>query len=90
MPATNTRPMSGNTVRSALRRLGYGNDDMTAHGFRAVARIAAAFGALGDAKKYVGEPDSSLAQATLTRHRHHQPRCRLIRPHHLPSPTCRG
>lgn len=35
---TDTRPMSGNTVRSALRRLGYGNDDMTAHGFRAVAR----------------------------------------------------
>jgi len=32
------RPMSDNTVRSALRRLGYGNDDMTAHGFRAMAR----------------------------------------------------
>ena len=30
--------MSENTVRSALRRLGYGNDDMTAHGFRAMAR----------------------------------------------------
>ncbi|MGS0754425.1 tyrosine-type recombinase/integrase [Roseateles sp. GG27B] len=30
--------MSENTVRSALRRLGYGNDDMTAHGFRATAR----------------------------------------------------
>jgi len=33
-----TRCMSENTVRSALRRLGYGNDDMTAHGFRAMAR----------------------------------------------------
>lgn len=32
------RPMSENTVRSALRRLGYGNDEMTAHGFRASAR----------------------------------------------------
>jgi integrase len=32
------RCMSENTVRSALRRLGYGNDDMTAHGFRATAR----------------------------------------------------
>ena len=32
------RCMSENTVRSALRRLGYGNDDMTAHGFRAMAR----------------------------------------------------
>jgi integrase len=29
-------------VRSALRRLGYGNDDMTAHGFRAMARTMAA------------------------------------------------
>ncbi len=30
--------MSENTVRGALRRMGYGNDDMTAHGFRATAR----------------------------------------------------
>lgn len=39
-PALTTRQrcMSENTVRSALRRLGYGNDDMTAHGFRATAR----------------------------------------------------
>ena len=36
------RCMSENTVRSALRRLGYGNDDMTAHGFRAMARTMAA------------------------------------------------
>lgn len=32
------RCMSENTVRSALRRLGYANDEMTAHGFRAMAR----------------------------------------------------
>lgn len=32
------RCMSDNTVRSALRRLGYGNEDMSAHGFRATAR----------------------------------------------------
>lgn len=39
-PAVTTaeRCMSDNTVRSALRRLGYGNDDMSAHGFRATAR----------------------------------------------------
>lgn len=36
------RPMSENTVRSALRRLGYSNEDMTAHGFRAMARTMAA------------------------------------------------
>lgn len=30
--------MSENTIRAALRRMGYGNDDMTPHGFRAMAR----------------------------------------------------
>lgn len=35
---TGDRPMSDNTVRSALRRMGYGNDEMTPHGFRAMAR----------------------------------------------------
>lgn len=32
------KPMSNNTVRQALRRLGYDNATMTAHGFRAMAR----------------------------------------------------
>lgn len=43
-PALTTadRPMSENTVRGALRRMGYSNDDMTAHGFRAMARTMAA------------------------------------------------
>lgn len=35
---TSQRPMSENTLRVALRRLGYSNDDMTPHGFRAMAR----------------------------------------------------
>ncbi len=35
---TGERCLSENTVRAALRRLGYGNEDMTAHGFRAMAR----------------------------------------------------
>ncbi len=30
-------PMSENTVNAALRRLGYGTDDMTGHGFRSMA-----------------------------------------------------
>jgi integrase len=34
---TRTRPMSENTVNAALRRLGYASDEMTAHGFRAMA-----------------------------------------------------
>ena len=32
------RPMSNNTINAALRRMGYGTDAMTAHGFRATAR----------------------------------------------------
>ncbi len=35
---TGQRPMSENTLRAALRRMGYDNDEMTAHGFRAMAR----------------------------------------------------
>ncbi|MDE2442076.1 MAG: integrase arm-type DNA-binding domain-containing protein [Betaproteobacteria bacterium] len=31
------RPMSENTINAALRRLGYGKDEMSAHGFRAMA-----------------------------------------------------
>jgi len=32
-----TRPMSNNTINLALRRLGYSNEEMTAHGFRSMA-----------------------------------------------------
>ena len=34
---TASRPMSENTVNAALRRLGYGKDEMTGHGFRSMA-----------------------------------------------------
>ncbi len=34
------RPMSDNAVLSALRRMGYANDEMSGHGFRAMARTA--------------------------------------------------
>ena len=34
---THTRPMSENTVNAGLRRLGFAGDEMTAHGFRAMA-----------------------------------------------------
>jgi integrase len=34
---TRDRPMSENTINAALRRLGYSNDEMTGHGFRAMA-----------------------------------------------------
>jgi len=32
------RPMSNNAINAALRRMGFGTDTMTAHGFRATAR----------------------------------------------------
>jgi integrase len=34
---TRVRPMSENTVNAGLRRLGYASDEMTGHGFRAMA-----------------------------------------------------
>jgi len=34
---TPTRPMSENTINAALRALGYGPEEMTAHGFRSMA-----------------------------------------------------
>jgi integrase len=34
---TPRRPMSENTLNAALRRLGYGTDEMTSHGFRSTA-----------------------------------------------------
>lgn len=35
---TSDRPMSDNAILAAMRRLGIGKDEMTGHGFRAVAR----------------------------------------------------
>jgi integrase len=35
---TGERPMSENTIRNALRRMGYSNEEATAHGFRATAK----------------------------------------------------
>jgi integrase len=35
---TASRPMSENTVNAALRRMGFTGDEMTAHGFRSMAR----------------------------------------------------
>lgn len=39
---TSDRPMSENTINTALRRLGFDRETMTAHGFRAMARSMAA------------------------------------------------
>lgn len=37
-PRSNQRPISDNAVLSALRRMGIGKDEMSGHGFRAMAR----------------------------------------------------
>lgn len=37
-PRSSSRPMSENAVRAAIRTLGYTNEQMTPHGFRATAR----------------------------------------------------
>ena len=37
-PSKPRQPISDNAVRMAIRRLGYGNDELTPHGFRAIAR----------------------------------------------------
>lgn len=34
----NSRPLSDNGLRTALRTMGYGNEDFVPHGFRAMAR----------------------------------------------------
>jgi integrase len=37
-PRISTRPMSDNAILSAMRRMGIPKDEMTGHGFRAMAR----------------------------------------------------
>lgn len=53
------RAMSENTMNGALRRLGYGKDDMTSHGFR-----AAASSMLNESRKWSGDAiERQLAHA---------------------------
>ena len=52
---TGERPMSENTIRTALRRMGYTNEDMTPHGFRAMARTVRV-------EQLNGRPDGIEAQ----------------------------
>jgi integrase len=61
-PAVRTprRPMSDGTINAALRRIGYTKDEMTGHGFRAMARTVLAEVLLAD--PFVIE--SQLAHAT--------------------------
>jgi hypothetical protein len=42
LPSVRTvfQPISENTLNAALRRLGYGSEDMSTHGFRSMAHSA--------------------------------------------------
>ena len=55
---TGERCMSENTLRGALRRMGYSNNDMTAHGFRAMARTLIA-------ERLPGIPEGGVIEAQL-------------------------
>jgi integrase len=44
---SNGRPMSDNAILAAMRRTGVGKDEMSGHGFRAVARTILDEGARG-------------------------------------------
>jgi len=60
---TRSRPMSENTINAGLRRLGYASDEMTAHGFRAMASTL-----LNESGKWHSELSSGrLPTPTMTR-----------------------
>jgi integrase len=75
------RPMSENTVNSALRALGYSQDQMTAHGFRAMA--ATLLNEMGiwnaDAiEKQLAHLDTSAVRRAYTRGEYWDERVRMM------------
>lgn len=64
------RCMSENTVQAA-RRMGYGNDDMTAHGFRAMARTMLAE-QLGIAAEVIATVGTLYVYLAVQNSRHHE------------------
>lgn len=77
---TRTRPMSDNTINAGLRRLGYATDEMTAHGFRAMASTL-----LNESGKWnpdaieraLAHGDSDKVRAAYHRGAHWQERVRM-------------
>lgn len=75
-----TRPMSENTLNAALRRLGYSSDEMTAHGFRAMASTLLNESGLWttDAiERSLAHRDSNAVRAAYHRGAHWQERVRM-------------
>jgi integrase len=75
------QPMSENTVNAALRRLGYAQDEMTAHGFRAMA--ATLLNEMGiwnpDAiEKQLAHLDTSMVRRAYTRGEYWDERVRMM------------
>ena len=73
--------MSENTVNAALRRLGYSQDEMTAHGFRAMA--ATLLNEMGmwnpDAiEKQLAHLDTSMVRRAYTRGEYWDERVRMM------------
>ena len=74
------RPMSENTINAALRRLGYGGNEMTAHGFRAMASTL-----LNESGKWspdaieraLAHKDSNAIRGTYNRGAHWQERVEM-------------
>lgn len=75
------RPMSDMTINSALRRLGYGPEDMSAHGFRAMA--ATLLNEMGiwnpDAiERQLAHVEASAVRRAYTRGQHWDERVRMM------------
>jgi len=73
--------MSENTINAALRRLGYGQEEMTAHGFRAMA--ATLLNEMGiwnpDAiEKQLAHLDTSMVRRAYTRGEYWDERVRMM------------
>lgn len=73
-------PMSENTVNAALRRLGYGTDDMTGHGFRSMAStLLHEMGWTSDAiERQLAHAERNLIKAAYNRAEHLPERRRMM------------
>ena len=75
-----TRPMSENTLNAALRRLGYGADEMTSHGFRAMATTLLYESGLWSAdaiERSLSHQDRNTVRAAYHRGAHWQERIQM-------------
>lgn len=73
--------MSENTLNAALRRLGYGKDEVTAHGFRATASTLLNESGLWHAdaiERQLGHMESNDVRRTYARGEHWEERVRMM------------